>query len=69
MSVIRGEMPVRDTAKTGAAPEKFGGDMRPLFSLFANQLHCFGIAPKAAEQVGVGDHIQRRAINDYARIA
>ena len=57
--VIRVEKHLRDTAKTGAAPEKFGGVNGLLSSLFAYGLHRLGITPETAQEIGVGDDIQR----------
>ena len=64
--VIRVEEHARDTAKNGAAPEKFGGVNGLLSFLFAYGLNCLGIAPETAQEVGVGDHVQRSAIKHDA---
>ena len=64
--VIRVEEHARNTAKTGAAPEKFGGVNGSLSSLFAYRLYRLGITPETAQEIGMGDDIQRSAIEHDA---
>jgi hypothetical protein len=66
--VIRIEKHLRDTAKTEAAPEKFGGVSGSLSSLFAYGLHRLGITPETAQQIGAGDDIQRCVIEHDAGV-
>ena len=64
--VIRVEEHARNTAKTGAAPEKSGNAKRSVSSLGADRPHRRGITPETAQEVGVGDHVQRSAIKHDA---
>ena len=64
--VIRVEEHARNTAKTGAAPEKFGGVNGSLASLVAYRLYRLGITPETAQEIGMGDDIQRSAIEHDA---
>lgn len=66
--VIRVEEHVRDTAKTGAAPEKSGNVKRSASALVAYRPHRLGITPETAQEIGVGDDIQRFVIEHDAGV-
>jgi len=66
--VIRVEEHARNTAKTGAAPEKSGNAKRSVSSLVAYRPHRLGITPETAQQIGAGDDIQRCVIEHDAGV-